>query len=398
MLEIVSVASIGVTLAVGVLASWYFFAKSRATDLPPYAKEGFFRALSKFLGPTAHLWLLDTSKEFNSKIFRLPLTPPGFHFVVVTDASVARTILMDPTTMKFLPFYRNFEKFTGSPIIGSTEGFRYKHARKAIMPAFGSNSIERMSRCISQVIDKWVETKLETAIQNDDSLDIHDEMQRITAQIISEVGFEYTLSEYQLTTIIAAFRVLMKEYLNDNMLNPLREYLWFFYPHAKAARKARTYCADLMRSILEAHRAKGDKATPGIIVDIIDKNPDYVNDNDRVGDLGLFIGAGFETTAGTLSWTLYLLAKDDVHQSKLREALRPVSEEEAIHHPMLRNTIREAMRLYPPAAAGGPRCIPKDIHHDGLRIPKGSIVLIPPYPIHRDPDYFDNPNEFLPSR
>ena len=65
---------------------------------------------------------------------------------------------------------------------------------------------------------------------------------------------------------------------------------------------------------------------------------------------------------------------------------------------MLRNTIREAMRLYAPAAAGGPRCISKDIHHDGLRIPKGSIVLIPPYPIHWDPDYFDNPNEFLPSR
>ena len=201
MLEIVSVASIGVTVAVGVLASWYFFVKrSKATDLPPCAKEGFFRALSKFLGPTAHQWLLDTSKELNIKIFRLALTPPGFHFVVVADASVARTILMDPTTMKFKPFYRNFDKFAGSPSILTSEGFRYKHARKAIMPAFGSNSIERKSRCISQVIDKWVETKLEAAIENDEALDVHDEMERITAQIISEVGFEYTLSEYQLTS------------------------------------------------------------------------------------------------------------------------------------------------------------------------------------------------------
>jgi hypothetical protein len=40
-----------------------------------------------------------TTKELDSKMFCLPITPPGYHFVVVANATIGRRILMNPETM-----------------------------------------------------------------------------------------------------------------------------------------------------------------------------------------------------------------------------------------------------------------------------------------------------------
>jgi cytochrome P450 len=389
-----------ITLFLGTILLVSIFVRGKKSNkkLPPLIEDGFFSSLSKLLGPKGHEWLVQKTLSINSKVYRLPLTPPGFHFIIVADANLAREILYDPTTMKFKPFFKNLDKFSGGPGILTSEGFRYKHARKAIMPAFGSDYNNQMITCISKFVDIWISTKLQNFIQNDESVDINLEMQLITSKIISEFGFQYDLTEDQASKIISGFKVLMKEYLQDNILNPTREYFWYFYPGAKAARDAKNYIVGLMYEILFTHRSKGDTAPQGTIVDIIDKNPNYLNDHDRVNDIILFIGAGYETTAGALSWALYLLAKDLSYQTKLRSVIRSTSDEDAYHHAMVRNVIREALRLYPPGATGNPRVLGRDFTYNGMLLPKGSIFTTPPYVIQRDPDYFENPNEFLPSR
>jgi cytochrome P450 len=366
--------------------------------LPPLIKEGFLVSLSKFLGPKGHKWLVEKEFSVNSKVYRLPLTPPGYNFIIVADATLAREILNDPKTMKFKLFFQNLEKFSGGPGILTSEGFRYKHARKAIMPVFGSEYNQQMITCIKRLVDNWISSKLQKVIQNGDSLDINLEMQNITSRIISEFGFQYVLTEEQVSQIISGFKILMKEYLEDNILNPTREIFWFLYPGSRAAREARKNIVGLMYEILDAHRRKGDKAPKGIIIDIVDKNPNYLNDHDRVNDIVLFIGAGYETTAGAISWALHSLAKDLSYQAKLRSVIRSIPEEDAYHHVMVRNVIREALRLYPPGATGNPRVLGRDFTYNDIVLPKGSIFTIPPYVIHRDADYFENPNEFLPSR
>jgi cytochrome P450 len=381
-----------------ILASIWLRGKQLQGKLPPCGSEGFFSTLSNFLGPKAHQWLAENAMKLKSKIYRLPLTPPGYHFFVVADANISREILNDPSTMKLKLFFRNLEKFSNGPNLITSEGFRFKHARKAIMPVFRSNSTDDMIACISKIVDLWIVTKLEKVIQNGDILDINSEMQRVTSQIISEFGFNYTLSEEQISKLISNINVLMQEYMRENILNPTREYLPFFFPGAKAGAESRKYLLYLTQEILDAHRKKGEAAIRGSIIDIIDKNPNYVSDHDRAGDIGLFIGAGFETTAGALSWAIYLLAKNVSFQAELRKVISSLSETDAYHHNLVRNVIREALRLYPPGPIGTPRVLGRDYSYSGLSIPKGSIVTIPPYVMHRDPDYFERPDEFLPSR
>jgi cytochrome P450 len=113
--------------------------------------------------------------------------------------------------------------------------------------------------------------------------------------------------------------------------------------------------------------------------------------------------AGQETTALTLAWTWYLLGQhpeaaarvyeevDHVLQGRVPtlEDLPALTETEGV--------ILEAMRLYPPIYVLGREPL-VDTEIAGYHCPRGTTLLMPPYVVHRDPRYFDDPDGFHPER
>ena len=59
--------------------------------------------------------------------------------------------------------------------------------------------------------------------------------------------------------------------------------------------------------------------------------------------------------------------------------------------------VSEAMRLYPVANRVS-RINKKDAEINGMLIPKGTVVIIPVFALHRDPKYWSEPEEFHPER
>jgi cytochrome P450 len=59
--------------------------------------------------------------------------------------------------------------------------------------------------------------------------------------------------------------------------------------------------------------------------------------------------------------------------------------------------VKEALRLYPPAAAFGRRSVAAD-RIGGHRIPAGSVVVLSPWATHRRPDCWPDPERFDPDR
>lgn len=115
------------------------------------------------------------------------------------------------------------------------------------------------------------------------------------------------------------------------------------------------------------------------------------------------IGAGRETTALGVAWALYLLALDPDMQNRVREEInavvttRGVTSEHLDTLPLTRAVSYEAMRLYPPAPQMVRDCI-ADTNVAGIPLKKGMTVTIPIYALHRNPDFWDQPNAFMPDR
>ncbi len=115
----------------------------------------------------------------------------------------------------------------------------------------------------------------------------------------------------------------------------------------------------------------------------------------------LFV-AGHETTANALAWSLHLLATNpEVRRALQREvdALGGVAPGfEALHRtPLAIRVFKEALRLYPPLAMLVRQAL-ADFTLGDVEVPKGRIVFVPIWALHRNPKVWPEPERFDPSR
>ncbi len=115
------------------------------------------------------------------------------------------------------------------------------------------------------------------------------------------------------------------------------------------------------------------------------------------------IFGGKETAGFSLVWTAYMLARYPAVQEKAIAEVRSVlgGREPAVEDlnrlPYLDLVCKEAMRLYPPAYMMCRQAL-RSTHIGPYRIRRGNFVLLLTYQIHRDPRWFDDPEEFRPER
>ncbi len=121
-----------------------------------------------------------------------------------------------------------------------------------------------------------------------------------------------------------------------------------------------------------------------------------------------FIGAGHETTANALSWTLYLLAEFPWAEERVAAEVGSVLGDDAPTAENVqrlvytRQVLEEAMRLYPPAPFMAREARAADVLA-GHPVKAGTQILISPWILHRhralwdEPDLFD-PDRFAPGR
>ncbi len=124
----------------------------------------------------------------------------------------------------------------------------------------------------------------------------------------------------------------------------------------------------------------------------------------EIGDeVATFMLAGHETTANTLSWTLALLSAYPAARERLEEELDcqlrgdVLQAADAARLPWTRAVVAESMRLYPPAWTVERDAIADD-EVAGTPVPAGSLVAVPPYLVHRHPEFWPDPAGFDPRR
>ena len=114
-----------------------------------------------------------------------------------------------------------------------------------------------------------------------------------------------------------------------------------------------------------------------------------------------FIAAGHETTANTITWSLFLLSQSAEWRARVEaEAQRELGGPVAGLAERLvetRAVIDEAIRLYPPIAAISRVAMGPD-ELAGEKVKRGTMIVIAPYVLHRHALYWHDPDAFDPNR
>ncbi|KAK4041875.1 cytochrome P450 [Parachaetomium inaequale] len=124
------------------------------------------------------------------------------------------------------------------------------------------------------------------------------------------------------------------------------------------------------------------------------------------GDTRLTIVGGSDTTAATLTFLFYHLAKDPSQVEKLRAELEPLlngktrlDAKDVSKAQHLNGVIQEALRLHPAIPSGFPRLTPPEgITVGGTYIPGEMTVVLPVYAMQHDEDNYEAADEFVPER
>ncbi|MDD9724558.1 cytochrome P450 [Roseovarius sp. SK2] len=114
--------------------------------------------------------------------------------------------------------------------------------------------------------------------------------------------------------------------------------------------------------------------------------------------------AGHETSGALLSWLFACLAVYPDSLTDIQDELRRVLGDKAptpdaiAKLPVLRATINETLRLYPPAYTLFLREAAEPVDLLGIKLAKGDLAQIVPFTTQRDPRFFENPTKFDPAR
>jgi cytochrome P450 len=231
-------------------------------------------------------------------------------------------------------------------------------------------------------------------------------MTSLTLQVICKTLFDVDPTND--AQPIAKAVAVLSEVAFYEMQAPIRLPGWWptsFYRRKKAAIKT---LDDFVWRIIRERRAEG--RDHGDFLSMLLATVDEEGDGGRLNDKQVrdeamtLMLAGHDTTAAALDWVWYSIARFPEVAAKCQAEVDSVlsgNEPTAMDVPKLKYveaTIKEALRMYPPAIGVFLRQATNNTEIGGYQIPRGSLVGLSSFVTHRDPRWFADPETFKPER
>jgi cytochrome P450 len=282
----------------------------------------------------------------------------------------------------------------------TSEGDFWRRQRRLAQPAFHRDRIgayaAEMTDSTRRLIANW---------RDGETRDLHEDMQRLTMEIVTRTLFSAEVSDADAETIWGALAEIARPFASqatlrwiaDNRL-PTRAHRRFFRNVAKLD--------EVVLRIIAARRAAGEDRGDLLSMLLAARDEDGARMTDRQlrDEVMTIFLAGQETTALALTWAWHLLAENPEAERALHAELDEVLEAGRAARfddlPRLRRAeavVKESMRLYPPAWGVG-REAARGCEIGGYRIPRGSQVFMMSYAVQRDSRFFREPEQFRPER
>ncbi len=293
---------------------------------------------------------------------------------------------------------KDLAKYIGEGLL-TANGEKWLKQRRLIQPAFHKKKLETIVITIKDVVIEEL-----SRIVPGKTVNIFPLMNDLAFKVVAKSLFSYTdtgdtISRLQYITETAQ-KTLIKE-----IRQPYKRWWFNLSGKIKSTLQLTQEARDILNALIEERR-KSNKSYDDLLDMLLESRYEdgSAMDNEQlIDEILILFTAGHETTSNALTFTLFLLALHPKIQDKAYNEASitkddDVSPIEQINkYQYVKQCIEEAMRLYPPAYFSD-RVAIEDDSYDTLELPKGSMILISFFEIHRHKELWKNPEAFDPDR
>ncbi|KAL8866755.1 MAG: hypothetical protein Q9198_008770 [Flavoplaca austrocitrina] len=382
----------------------------------PFAGNGLW-----FLQPRHQLldWFVGANHQTGFSTFEIsvPSLPPT---IVISDPKNVEHVLKNNDIFIKGTFFRSrsWDLF-GNGIINA-DGELWKVQRKAGLRFFSNANLKNFIDVALPPILDDTERCLDKAVDAQNIVDMQQIFIQLTTRLMGKVAYDMDIPAA--LPFSEAFD-LASGAIGDRFQNPFWQIKEFVFgaPLRRAFFEVKHFGDNIVSSTVEK-RARSNltkdqsvKEVDPLQDNLINSLLDHIPDHRIVADAAMnYLSAGRDTTAQSLTWTLYLLLRHPCHvESLLAEVARnfPLASQSSSLHGITYDTVMpsslpythaifaETLRLYPPVPFELKECTAPTTFPDGTWLPEGSAVIWVPWSMGRSRRIWGDDSElFKPGR
>jgi cytochrome P450 len=274
-------------------------------------------------------------------------------------------------------------------------GTQHRQQRQLIMPPFHKKAVAGYHDLIVALAEELI------ARWKPGQHDVYKKMRALTLRIASALLFGHQPGD---TNRIGG---LLEIWARRNFSAPV----WLFpvpltgTPYSRLLRHAELVEGEILRLIEKRRRELAERTDVlSLLIQASDDENRGMTNTELIGQATILFGASFETTASTLTWTLFLLAQHPKTMQRLMDELDEVlggsspSREQLPRLSYLDCVIKESMRILPPVPFTI-RAVDYDkVTMGSLLLRHGTRVICTHYLTHHLKEIYPEPERFRPRR
>ncbi|XP_045913193.1 cytochrome P450 3A27-like isoform X2 [Micropterus dolomieu] len=395
-----------------------------------YAPYGFFKKIG-ICGPTP--WpFIGTFLEYRKGIHNVDTDCFQTYGKVwgLYDGRKPVMGIMDTTMIKTVLVKECYSNFTNRRDLGLNgplydaisivEDEEWKRIRSVLSPSFTSGRLKEMYKIMLQHSSNLMKS-LHKKAEADEVIEVKEVFGPYSMDVVTSTAFSVDIDSINHPT--DPFVANIKRMVNFNLLNPLlvivalfpfmrpifekmnvslfpaevSDYFYNFLKKVKSDRKKNEHKnrVDFMQLMVDSQISENKEGT---------SSQKGLTDHEILSQAMLFIFAGYETSSSSLGFLAYNLATHPQIQKTLQDEIDETFPEKGqptyealMQMEYLDMVVNESSRLYP-IASRLERVAKASVEVNGVTIPKGTVIMIPVYTLHRDPTLWPEPEEFKPER
>lgn len=294
------------------------------------------------------------------------------------------------------------------PLLGDglfiSDGETWRQRRQIVGPIIHASKVRDffpvMAETIAERRAAW------EAAGPDAPVDMLQEMAHLTAEIICRTIFGRQLGRDYAAEVVESFTDYQRHIDQIDLISLLGLPDWLPRRRGRAIRQAVARIDRVLDEIItsyEARRRDGETSVIGGLLDARDEDGKPLSREAIRNEAAVIFMAGHETTANTLSWAWFLLSQAPWARAALKTELDTVlagrmpTYDDVARLPYTRAVIEETLRLYPPVPILAREALADDTI-GGVATPKGSLVMVVPWLLHRNPELWPRADHFEPER